>query len=115
MDQKNIYLNLHRLADEKGMLIADVERQVGFRAGYFSRLNKNPTKSIPVTAVIKLCEIFDVTIDELLNPPPVETNQDRFEKVFGFKPLDAIAIYSDPYNHIAEWSREPYTGGNENG
>ena len=110
MDQKNIYLNLHRLADEKGMLIADVERQVGFGAGYFSRLNKNPTKSIPVTAVIKLCEIFDVTIEELLNPPPVETNKDRFEKVFGFNPFTVLNIYNFSDEEIWNWFRAPYTG-----
>ena len=116
MDQKNIYLNLRRLAKEKGMIIADVEHQVGVGTGYFSRLNRYPTKSVPVTAAIKLCEIFDVTLEELLNPPPVETNQERFEKVFGFNPLKAIKedinLNNPPIEHIWTWFSEPYIGGN---
>lgn len=104
METKNLYPNVVRIAKDKKMELGDVERTVGVSLGFFSRLKKQPNRGISVGTVIKLSEVLNVTLDELLNEPPVRTNRVVFFEVFGFNITDHFL----PSHDIYSWLEEPY-------
>lgn len=102
MNPLNIYLNVKLLAFKKGMNLGDVEAAVGVSTGYLSRGQKNRTKGISVSTLIGLAEVLNVSVEDLLNEPPVFTNADKFEMVFGITPK---TVCDPDYN---EWWNKPF-------
>lgn len=84
MDEKNISLNVKRIAKEKKMLLGSIEEAVGVSPGYLSRTRRQ--KGISVKTLIKLSSVLEVPVEDLLNNPPEFTNGKKFEEVFGFTP-----------------------------
>lgn len=51
-----------------GIRVQDVERKCGVAQGYFSRVNNRGTeRSIPISVIATVSDIFNVSIDNLVN------------------------------------------------
>lgn len=99
---KNIYPNVKLLCKKQKIKIKELENKIGVSAGYFSRIaHAHGEKSIGIDKVISAANILNVTLDELLSEPPIVTNADKFEEIFGEKAI-AEAIGS------CSWWDEPY-------
>lgn len=62
---KRLYTNIHKLCRTNNVNIGDLEREIGFRLGYFSRVLRD--KPAPrCDCLIKVCNKFNITMDELL-------------------------------------------------
>ena len=109
MDALNIYLNVKRLSHKKGMKLSDIEDSIDVSTGYLSRGQKHRTKGISVATLIRLAEVLNVSVEDLLNDPPVFTNADKFEMVFGINPK---TVCDRDYN---EWWNKPFQDPDEVG
>ena len=62
---KRLYTNIHKLCRTNNVNIGDLEREIGFRLGYFSRVLRD--KPAPrCDCLIKVCNKFNITMDSLL-------------------------------------------------
>ena len=99
-DANNIPANVKRIARNKKLRLSDIEIACSVSPGYLSRFKNKSTRGIPTEILVKLSNILDVTIDELLGEAPKFTNADKFKEVFGFDGNDDCICYSwwdDPY------------------
>lgn len=105
-DSINIPDNVKRIAKEKGLRLADIEKAAFVSTGYLSRLKKTRTRGMSAETLLQLSKVLDVTIDELLEEPPVFTNADKFKEVFGFEYVTKtrnvegcvpLSWWNDPY------------------
>lgn len=78
--------NVKRIAKEKGLRLADIEKAAFVSVGYISRLKKSRVRGMSAETLLQLSKVLEVTIDELLEEPPAFTNADKFKEVFGFVP-----------------------------
>ncbi len=103
MDTRNIPVNVNRIVKDKNLLLGLIEDEIGVSRGYFSRIKPNSTKAVSVKTLIRTAEVLDVTLEELLNDPPVMTNADKFKEVFGLTPniisnVNECEWWNSPYN-----------------
>lgn len=102
-DTSNIPDNVKRIARNKKLRIADVERACSVSPGYLSRFKKNRSRGMSTDILIKLSDVLEVTIDELLGEAPVFTNADKFREVFGIDGNDdciCCSWWDDPYEEV---------------
>lgn len=62
---KRLYTNIHKLCRTNNVNIGDLEREIGFRLGYFSRVYHGAAAP-RCDCLIKVCNKFNITMDELL-------------------------------------------------
>ena len=62
---QQLYLNVKRLAKEKGLIMMDIEKAAGLAIGYFARCNQNQN-STSIDTVYTLAKLFNVSIDNLI-------------------------------------------------
>ena len=58
---KQLYLNVKALCKANGMKMSDIENEICVTKGYLSR-----TKGVSLSALIKIANIFDVSVDDIL-------------------------------------------------
>ena len=106
-DAINIPENVKRIAKEKGMKLADVERAAFVSVGYLSRLKKDRVRGMSAETLLQLSNVLGVSIDELLEEPPVITNADVFEQIFGFSPFEGETHINKDIK-LRWWWEQPY-------
>lgn len=63
---QRLYLNVKRLAKEKGLKMMDIEKAAGLAIGYFARCNQC-LNSTCIDTVYTLAKLFNVSIDDLIS------------------------------------------------
>ena len=99
-DLKNIYPNLKRLSKQRGITISAIEKAAGFQPGYFSR--RKETGICNSTVLVTAANMLGVSVDDLLEEPPVYSNADKFQEVFGLNPK--VELPNDDFWYL------PYKG-----
>lgn len=59
-----VCFNAKYLMQKKGLLVGDVEKQIGKAVGYFSR-NRISNSEMTIDTVYRLAKILDVSVDDL--------------------------------------------------
>lgn len=72
MRDNSIYQNIKALSKMKGLKLGDVEKSVGLSVGYLSR-----HKAISSTVLVKLSDIFEISIDDIIRSNFVDEEQKR--------------------------------------
>lgn len=70
MKDSKLYSNVKALTKMKGMKLGEVEKAVGISVGYFSR-----HKSVTSTVLVKLSDILEVSIDDIIKGNFVDEQQ----------------------------------------
>lgn len=63
---QRLYLNVKRLAKEKGLKMMDIEKAAGLAIGYFARCNQCQNSTC-IDTVYTLAKLFNVSIDDLIS------------------------------------------------
>ncbi len=75
---KRLYTNIHKLCRMNNVGIGDLERELGYRLGYFSRvLHDKPSPRCD--CLIKICNKFNISTDSLLFEE-IETPKEKIYK-----------------------------------
>lgn len=75
---KRLYTNIHKLCRTNNVNIGDLEREIGFRIGYFSRVYHGAAAP-RCDCLIKVCNKFNITMDSLLFDE-METDKEKIYK-----------------------------------
>lgn len=72
---RTIYGNIKVLCKYKGVLMAEVEEEVGKSAGYFSRVAASNNRDIGIVILDKAADALGVTLVELLDEDVIRKKQ----------------------------------------
>lgn len=70
MKDSKLYSNIKALTKMKGLKLGEVEKAVGISVGYFSR-----HKAVTSTVLVKLSDILEVSIDDIIKGNFVDEEQ----------------------------------------
>ena len=63
-----LYKNIKYLCKKQGIALGQLEKVIGVSLGYFARVGKpNSVKEIGLFKVLKVCEVLQVDINDLLS------------------------------------------------
>lgn len=58
--------NVRALSRMNNMTISEIEKEMGVTAGYFAKSRIQRTKDVQASKLVKVSEMFGVTVDDLL-------------------------------------------------